>query len=205
MRAEQPKYGVGMTVSACAWLGLFPLLHGGTYRQLTGDKWMIMLYLAAGTLLCFLADLFLPRLLKSRSPAPGTDGRGAVPLILASALLLWCVLTCLLSAYGADIWWIGEASRREGLASRLCYLALFSVFFFSRVNLKPVLISAAAGVTVFGVVVLLQRAGGNPFGLYPAGRSYAMNPEFQGTIGNVDMGTCCCWQACSCTPFSGLS
>ena len=36
---------------------------------------------------------------------------------------------------------------------------------------------------------MLQRGGGNPLGLYPSGRSYAKNPEFQGTIGNIDMGT----------------
>ena len=48
-------------------------------------------------------------------------------------------------------------------------------------------LSAAVGITVFFVIVLLQRNGGNPLGLYPPGRSYAKNPEFQGTIGNIDM------------------
>ena len=51
------------------------------------------------------------------------------------------------------------------------------------------LLSAAAGIAVFFVIVLLQRGGGNPLGLYPSGRSYVQNPEFQGTIGNIDMGT----------------
>ena len=47
MQSEQPKYRIGMTVSACLWLGLFPLLQGGTYAHITYDKWFIMLVLTA--------------------------------------------------------------------------------------------------------------------------------------------------------------
>ena len=56
-------------------------------------------------------------------------------------------------------------------------------------RIRPLLYSAAAGVLVFCAVVLLQRAGGNPLGLYPGSKMYADHPEFQGTIGNIDMGT----------------
>ena len=193
MKAVQPKYGVAMTVCACLWLGLFPLLQGGTYAALTRDKWVIMLILTAVTLLCFCLDLFhrvpAPVVIPAKAPRVIPTEVGVLPLLLASALLLWTVLSCLCSAYSPETWWRGEAARYEGLASQLCYFVLFSCFFFSRVNLKPVMLSAAAGVTLFFVIVLLQRGGGNPLGLYPAGRSYALNPEFQGTIGNIDMGT----------------
>ncbi len=185
MQSEQPKYRIGMTVAACLWLGLFPLLQGGTYAHITYDKWIIMLILTGVTLLCFLADLVIRRLRKDRNGS----SRSFIPLILAGVLLCWTVLSCLFSEYRAEIFWLGSGARYEGLASQLCYFALFACFFFSRVNLKPVLISAAAGVTVFFVIVMLQRGDGNPLGLYPSGRSYALNNEFQGTIGNVDMGT----------------
>ena len=181
-----------MTIAACLWLGLFPLLQGGTYARITHDKWICMLVLCAATLCLFLAD----RLLR-RSPSPGgvPAGRTAIPraprlpLFFGAALLVLSVLSCLLGGFEARDWWLGASMRQEGLLTQLCYLGLFFLFAFSRVRLRPVLFSAAACVSVFFVLVLLQRAGGNPLGLYPAGRSYLLNPEFQGTIGNVDMGT----------------
>lgn len=188
MQAEQPKYGFGMTCSACLWLGLFPLLQRGTYATLTHDKWIIMLLLTGVTLICFLVDLILRRRV-ILNETKDLLRRSFLPLAFASALLLWTILSCLFSSYGPDTWWQGEAVRYEGLASALCYFILFACFFFARVNIKPVLLSAAGGITVFFVIVLLQRGGGNPLGLYPSGRSYAQNPEFQGTIGNIDMGT----------------
>ena len=192
MQAVHPKYGYGMTLSACLWLGLFPLLQGGTYARITHDKWVIMLILTGVTLACFLADLIIRRRTIPNEAEGGNEGsprRSIIPLLLASALLLWTVLSCLAGSYGPDTWWLGESARYEGLATQLCYFAVFACFFFSRIRLKPVLLSAAAGVTVFFVIVLLQRSGGNPLGLYPAGRSFDRNPEFQGTIGNIDMGT----------------
>ncbi len=197
MQSEQPKYQIGMTVSACLWLGLFPLLQGGTYARITNGKWFIMLVLTAFTFLCFLAGLIPPDHAvpagaaggAGKSPRTGISHNRLISLILASALLLWTVVSCLFSGYGPDTWWLGGSARYEGLATQLCYCVLFACFFFSRVSLKPVLLSAAAGVTVFFVIVLLQRHGVNPLGLYPSGRSFEQNPEFQGTIGNVDMGT----------------
>ena len=182
-----------MTVAACLWLGLFPLLQGGTYARITYDKRTFMLILTAVTFLLFLLDRSVPK-----SETTGTDhfvssgakkASLAVPAALAAALLLWTVLSCLFSASDRAVWWTGEAARYEGLYAQLCYFVLFFCFLFSRVSLKPVLLSAAAGVILFFIVVMDQRAGGNPLGLYPGGRSFALNPEFQGTIGNVDMGT----------------
>ena len=198
MQRKQPKNGIAMTVAACLWLGLFPLLQGGTYATLTHDKWVISLILTAVTLLCFGTDLLLRH---SGVPRPVNSARAEgraeksplsaarLPFCIAALLLLWTVLSCVLSPAGPDTWWIGKNGRYEGLLTELCYFVLFGLFLFSRVRLKPVVLSAAAGVTVLFVIILLQRGGGNPLGLYPGGRSFALNPEFQGTIGNVDMGT----------------
>lgn len=183
-----------MTAAACLWLGLFPLLQGGTYAHITLDKWHIMMILSLATLFFFLADAILGharvRTGSSASSLPaGKQRPSRLPLLFAGLLLLWVVLSCQLGPFGASEWWNGTSVRREGLPTQLCYLGLFFLFSFSRISLKPVLLSAAAGLAVFFVIVLLQRAGENPLGLYPTGRSFALNPEFQGTIGNVDMGT----------------
>lgn len=191
MQSDLPKYRIGSTVSACVWLGLFPLLQGGTYSRLTVHKFYIMLVLSAFTLLIFLAEqlTFLRGRTRRVSERRSDVLLSFCPLMIASALLLWTFLSCLFSSCGPETWWIGEASRYEGLLTGICYFVLFTCFFFSRVSLKPVLLSAAAGVAAFFIVVLLQRRGGNPLGLYPPGRNYELNPEFQGTIGNVDMST----------------
>lgn len=178
-----------MTVSACLWLGAFPLLQFGTYTRITADKWTIMLILAGFTLLSAITDLIIEFCRGGRTTWRRLFSGRIAPLIIAASLAAWMLVSCLLSKYSADIWIIGASSRREGFLTQMCYLSLFFMFAFSRVRRIPVVFSAAAGVVAFCVVVVLQRGGINVFGLYPYGRSYAGTPEFQGTIGNVDMDT----------------
>ena len=78
MKAVHPKYGYAMTVAACLWLGLFPLLQGGTYATLTHDKWIAMLILTGVTFLCFCVDLAVRLLLRTRR-AGGVLSSPAVP------------------------------------------------------------------------------------------------------------------------------
>jgi len=165
-----------MTVSACLWLGLFPLLQFGTFSSITRDKWIIMYILGGVSVVGFLVDLFRRRVSRPR----------LFPLLLGGGLLLWMLLSCLLCSLPGTPWWIGTG-RREGLATQLCYFGIFFLFSFSRVRPAPVVVSSVCGVFAFLAVVLLQRAGGNPFGLYPGSYTYATAPGFQGTIGNVDM------------------
>ena len=144
MQSVQPKYRVGMTISACLWLGLFPLLQGGTYARITHDKWFIMLVLTAFTFLCFLADTIAPdRIIlneakRSRriSPPAGGSHRFLLPLLLASALILWTVVSCVFSRFGPETWWLGGSARYEGLATQCCYFILFICFFFSRISIR---------------------------------------------------------------------
>ena len=123
MQQEQEKYDLAMTLSSCLWLGLFPLLQFGSFHTITRDKWVCMLLLAALTAAGFLADLLLRRLSRPR----------LLPCLFGAGLLLWTVLSCLLSPYPGAPWWLGTG-RLEGLASRLVYLGLF--FLFLLIKLK---------------------------------------------------------------------
>ncbi len=176
-----------MTISACLWLGLFPLLQTGTYAHITKDKWIFMLILTGVTLVCLVVDLILGRLhARTRSAFPSPR---FIPAVIAAALTLCILLSWILSPMdrGGEV--IGLTSRREGLLTQLCYLANFFMFAFSRIRKRPVLLSAAAGLAVYFIIIMFQKAGTNPLGLYPAGRYYSPGTEFQGTTGNVDMGT----------------
>ena len=191
MQQAHPRQEYGMTLSACLWLGLFPLLQGGTYYHITLDKLHIMQYLSAVTLLCLLFDLVFSLIRRKKDPSVSSGKRQILlPLLIASALMVLTAVSCFSSkGFTSVTWWIGEDARYEGLATQLCYFGLFVCFLFSRVYRRPVVLSASAGVIAYLVVVLLQRAGGNPFGLYPSDKSYELIPEFQGTIGNIDMVT----------------
>ena len=191
-RKKDASFDLFLTIAACLWMGAFPLLQGGTYARITRDKWYIMVFLSGITLLCLLADLF-------REGRREKNAFGAVlcrrflnkqtqlPLLLGCILLGWMLVCCLCGPYGAETWLIGASVRREGWLTQVCYIGLMMCFIGSGVREKPVIMAAAGGVVVFFVIVMLQRFGGNPLNLYPRGTSYALNPEFQGTIGNIDM------------------
>ena len=61
-----------MTISACLWLGAFPLLQFGTYAHITADKWTIMLILTGLTVLCAATDLIVELVRGSRAAWPTT-------------------------------------------------------------------------------------------------------------------------------------
>ena len=167
------------TLAAGLWLGLYPQLHLGTYSTLTRDKWIIMFCLFFFTIVCILNDGIRHRLAR---PV-------LFPSVLAGCLIGWICLSCLLSKYNADFWWLGASVRKEGLLTQFCYILLFLCFSCAGINLAPLYGCTAFGVLLFAMVIFAQRAGYNPFGLYPKGTSYANSPAFQGPIGNIDMGT----------------
>lgn len=168
-----------MTLAACVWLRVFPLLNFGSYTSITLDKWRCMVALTGGTIGCRIADGCAHR---TRRPE-------IISRILAGPLLIWMVVSCLASGAEPFIWWEGRLARREGLVTQTVYIGLFFLFSRGRVKRKALLGSTAAGVLVFGLIVMVQKNGGNPFHLFPRGTSILTNPEFQGTIGNVDMCT----------------
>ena len=186
MQSVRLKNRPDLTVPACLWLGLFPLLQTGTYSHITLDKWWFMISLTVLTLIWFIIPLlFSEKADKNMSPVPVFWRTSAFWLGLL--LLLWILLSNLFSPLSLRVCFLGGTGRREGFLTQFCYLTIFFCFLLSRVQRTPLLLSAGIGLVVFTVVVLLQRAGGNPLYLYPDGYSYASTPEFQGTIGNVDM------------------
>ena len=186
MQSVRLKNRPDLTVPACLWLGLFPLLQTGTYSHITLDKWLFMISLTVLTLIWFIISLlFSEKAAKNIYPFPVFWRTPA--FWLGFLLLLWILLSNLFSPLSLHVCFIGGTGRREGFLTQLCYLTIFFCFLLSRVQKTPLLLSAGIGLVVFAVVVLLQRAGSNPLSLYPDGYSYASTPEFQGTIGNVDM------------------
>lgn len=173
------------TVLACLWLGLFPLLSGGTYAHITHDKWVIALVLGGGSTAAGLAS----RILRQRS-----DLCNPVRW-LGAAFFLWMGATAFLgsqaglkNAAGELIVWIG-AGRYEGMATQLCYFAVFLALSAMPPRARETGLFAALGLLFFTAVVTLQYLDVNALGLYPMGRSIHTNYEFQGTIGNIDMGS----------------
>ena len=98
MQSEQPKYRIAMTVAACLWLGLFPLLQGGSYRGFTHSKWISMLVLTGVTFLCFLFDQFFGPRRNKVSP------RTFLSLVISGVLLLWMFITCLAGGASPADW-----------------------------------------------------------------------------------------------------
>ena len=85
MKSVHPQYGYGMTLSACLWLGLFPLLQKGTYATLTHDKWIISLFLTALTFLCFVFDFFFHHHRKTSNPGDVilSEAEGSPPVTIS--------------------------------------------------------------------------------------------------------------------------
>ena len=174
------------------WLGVFPLLCDFTYSHITRSKWIIALVLGGATLaiglLTALCSLF-PKAARLRRTVRWGD-----PLrLLCLAYFLWTALSASYGSWslhtqndGSLTVWLGSG-RYEGLATQLCYLAIFLGLSVYPVRLKPVALLTAVGLLTFSVIVALQYLGYNPLSLFPAGRSIRTNYEFQGTIGNIDM------------------
>ena len=183
-----------MTACGILWLAAFPLLQGGSYSHITRDKWQAALYLTAMTAALALTGIILSLLKREKRTDLQRGPRAWVPALL---LFGWIALSALCSPFrehvntggnlaGARTVWLG-ARRYEGLATQLCYLAIFLCMTLGPVRLRWISRAAAAAMLLFTGIVLLQYAGVNALALYPEGLSVRTNYEFQGTIGNIDM------------------
>ena len=186
-------------------LGLFPLC-GGAYRNITYGKTLSFLLLSGGLLLALLLDRLLCRSKEQRSLLPplltrpccfgmksflSSDKSRALRFVRLFWLLLAAsaLLSALCSPYLAQTW-LG-AGRSGGLLMLWLYL-LLAGYFSRREELRPLYIYVlAVSALLLNLLALLQLAGYNPLGLYPAGLTYydagSLYPEaFLGTIGNLN-------------------
>lgn len=153
----------------------FLYLPFGGYARMMEEKYLLFLTLT----LPYVLSMFL----LSRRP------RLSAMHLAAAALLLFSILSCLFSPYGAST--LLGGTRKNGLLTAALLLFLF--YFLSR-HLHPtrkLLYAAGVSVTLCDALILLQLTGANPFSLYPEGLTYfdaniAYAGQFVGTPGNAD-------------------
>ncbi|MBR4081094.1 MAG: O-antigen ligase family protein [Clostridia bacterium] len=176
------------TLMACLWLGLFPLWQDGSFTRITRAKWLGMLLLTAVCVLLTLLTAVYAALRREKLPFRVKGIQLAAVIYFGwMGLSAWLApMSGTLNSRGEITAWMG-ALRYEGMATQLCYMMILLVMCLHPVRLKPVCHAAAVALLVFFAITLLQYAGYNPIGLFPAGRSIRTNYEFQGTIGNIDM------------------
>ena len=190
-KTRRPCAWPGMVAAALGamWLALFPLWQDGSFSRITRAKWQGTLILCAVTAAAVVVTLVI---LAMR----GELGR-SIRFHPAQALMLayfaWVTLSAFQGAYAQALNSSGQraalmgAIRHEGLMTQLCYGAIFLLMSLFRPKMKWLLRAVAASLMIFFTVTLMQYAGFNPLGLFPAGHSVRTNYEFQGTIGNIDM------------------
>ena len=170
---------------ALAMLGIFPLL-GGEYQHITEGKTLAFLLLSGGLLLGFAVESRI----RPSPPTPPLRRRNlpwAIWLWLALALAE--LLSALYSPYRAQTWLGG--GRSGGLLLLWLYVAL-AILLAQRTRLRTGFVYALAWATLLqNGVALLQLAGRNPLGLYPAGLTYwdrdlEYAGAYLGTIGNLN-------------------
>lgn len=165
---------------------------GNGYQQITRAKYTVFNALSGGYIAAMaLVALDQIQIGALRPPTPLRLWRRAgwaQRLVTIYLALTW--LSALCSPYWPETALGG--SRHEGALTitlyGLCFL-LVSVFGKADRRLLAVL---GASVSLFCLLCLVQLAGWNPFGLYPAGCGYAdaytaYAGEFLGTLGNVDL------------------
>lgn len=164
------------------------------YSQIVDPKHRIFLVSAA----LFLGVLAIACLLKLLTEKK-KQGLGAVflwdksrllPLCLALGMMLWVLLSALVSDY-PEVVWQGDR-RNEGAVTLCLYMLLFllAARFWSPGRLHA-LGASLTGIFNF-ILTFLQFLGCNPLGLYPGGlnfhhRGERYSGEYMGTIGNSDL------------------
>lgn len=149
--------------------------------------WLSALYFAAMALLAM--DQLLTGQLKGNA-LPELWRRAGWPRRLIAAYLGLTWLSALCSP-----WWpatVLGVSRFEGALSITIYCLSFLLVSAYGQPDRRLLAVLAGSVTLFCLLCLVQMAGFNPFGLYPAGFGYAdagraYGGAYLGTIGNVDL------------------
>ena len=169
---------------------LFPGVQG--YTSMTQDKFVLLCWLSGGYILLSLAiplEVWLVGGCRPKLSSTVLKKAGGTQLLMA-LYLLWAVLATVCSVDPVRSLWGGP--RREGLVSLALYVgAFFFVSCSARVK-KWHLWLFAVCISLCCAVSLIQLAGYNPFGLYPAGMTFydgnvRYAGQFLGTVGNVGL------------------
>lgn len=176
------------TALAALWLSLFPLWQEGTYSSITRAKWEGTLLFTAVTLGVGLAAALYGLIRHHRLPF-----RFCKEQAMALVLFLLMGLSACFGSYAGQLnkngqlcVWMGSL-RYEGMATQLCYMAIFLVMSLHPIRKDWLLHLCALSLMLQCAVVVLQYLDLNPLGLFPGSLSTRTNYEFQGTIGNIDM------------------
>ncbi len=176
------------TALAALWLSIFPLWQEGTYRSITRAKWEGTLLFTAITLGVGLFAALYGLIRHHRLPFRFCKEQG-----MALVLFLLMGLSACFGAYAQQVnkngqlcVWMGSL-RYEGMATQLCYMAIFLVMCLHPIRKDWLLHLCALSLMLQCTVVVLQYLDLNPLGLFPGSLSTRTNYEFQGTIGNIDM------------------
>ncbi len=176
------------TALAALWLSIFPLWQEGTYRSITRAKWEGTLLFTAITLGVGLFAALYGLIRHHRLPFRFCKEQG-----MALVLFLLMGLSACFGAYAQQVnkngqlcVWMGSL-RYEGMATQLCYMAIFLVMSLHPIRKDWLLHLCALSLMLQCTLVVLQYLDLNPLGLFPGSLSTRTNYEFQGTIGNIDM------------------
>lgn len=190
---SRPRYQERLTALFLLLMALvYPLWITGNYQTITEQKFSCFLALAGGyVLLMAVLGLELLAVGQARCPSPkALWARASLPQKLVVAYALCTLASAALSPFGGETLW--GMSRSEGLVTQLLYCGMFLlVSVFGRAD-RRLLYALGLSVSVASAVGLLQLAGWNPLGLYPAGLTYydagsAYFGAYLSTIGNVDL------------------
>ena len=176
------------TALAALWLSIFPLWQEGTYSSITRAKWEGTLLFTAVTLGVGLFAALYGLIRHRRLPF-----RFCKEQAMALVLFLLMGLSACFGAYAQQVnkngqlcVWMGSL-RYEGMATQLCYMAIFLVMSLHPIRKDWLLHLCALSLMLQCILVVLQYLDLNPLGLFPGSLSTRTNYEFQGTIGNIDM------------------
>ncbi|MGN0777935.1 MAG: O-antigen ligase family protein [Aristaeellaceae bacterium] len=181
--------GVVATVLGTVWLALFPLWQDGSFSRITRAKWqgMLLLFAVTAAVVAVMVVVLAVRGHLTRTirfhPVQG----------LVLAYFAWVTVSAFFGSYAGTVNSQGQravfmgAIRYEGLVTQLIYGGIFLLMSLVRPQMTWLLRAVAVAMMLFFAVTLMQYAGANPLGLFPAGRSVRTNYEFQGTMGNIDM------------------
>ncbi len=181
-------YGLFMLTAFLLWI------PEKGYSEIVEPKHRVFLVSAA----LFLGALVLVCLLRLLTCREGLRLRQSLhrrktllfPVGLALGMMLWVVLSALVSDY-PDVVWLGDR-RNEGALTLCLYMLLFilTAWFWSPGSL-PAMGASLTGICNFALT-LAQFLGYNPLGLYPGTlnfhhRGERYSGEYMGTIGNSDL------------------